>query len=888
MKMFIKVLIVILLIMPIFMFGAFASSSETDEVPIELADGSGYLTHICSDEYVTIPKEYKMPDTSFRAVWVSSFVGDISTFTSIDAYKKEILSMLDVCDVYGINTVIFHVRVANDAFYKSKYCKWSKYYNTNPSWDALPWVIEECHKRGVEFHAWLNPYRVSTSSEPVSEVAKRFQSNNPASNPDNLLQGSDTVIMNPGEPIVRNFLKNVVMELIENYNVDGIHFDDYFYASGIDDSLTLLKYNDSGMSAGDFRRQQVNLLIESLSKSIREFNKETGRRVQFGISPSGSWKSAGEKSYVEYDKDGNAISNGEASFAGFTDFGDYLYADTLTWTNNEWIDYILPQTYLSLENRSSGYVECLDWWNKVLKYKNVNLYAAMGLYMRDEADRDSWTTSNYEAYNEIMYANKLENCYGMSVYCFQDLKASITNKKGFYKVDRVWNNTPILPEIRTNERISVDPISSLEINKIDKYYHLSFDKVDNAKFYVVYRSENDITYAPEEVIDIIGGTSNHFDYIDKEADINKDYNYAIRCQSNSLTLSSGVANSTKSSKSGEKISLGEIGEIKVSGVLLENTVVTLSWQSLYNQFGSSPSYEIYYSSDNKNYEKISSPISTPNMEGYQSVKYTLPLNKDKAYFKVIASNEIGESVSNIKEIDVKKSFGEIRNFIFQGETFTNQKVGFVFNNILDLENVSYTLQMSKDNIEFSDVLTNESSLDTNNLFKVTLPGEVGKYYYRVKGEYSNMLSYSETLTIDVTNNFGEITGLKVDGEDLKEFYVLNEDDTIVVSFDYKTNDKDPINYVSRLSLDNNNWMMPSSMSQKNKWETKNGKATQTILMTGTVYKYYYKLEVNTSKSKSKTSTFMIYSLNNDMFVDEFSAFMKQEQKYLLDRIDIFN
>ena len=206
--------------------------------------------------------------------------------------------MLDVCEYYNMNAVIFHVRVYNDAFYQSKYCKWSRYYSTNPTWDALPWVIEECHRRGIEFHAWLNPYRVSTANNNLNEVAKRFQSNNAASNPDNLLAGDSTVILNPGIPEVRDFLVRVCMELIENYDVDAINFDDYFYVSA-DDSATQAKYKPPGQSTADWRRDQVSMFIHALSDEMRAFNQRTGRRVQLGIAPSGIWKSGKEYDHCD-------------------------------------------------------------------------------------------------------------------------------------------------------------------------------------------------------------------------------------------------------------------------------------------------------------------------------------------------------------------------------------------------------------------------------------------------------------------------------------------------------------------------------------------------------------------------------------------------------------
>ena len=219
--------------------------------------------------------------------------------------------------------MIFHVRPFNDAFYESKYNNWSTYYNTNPTWDALPWIIEECHKRGIEFHAWLNPYRVTNNtSSSLSDIASRYKASNPASNPNNLLKGTDSVILNPGIPAVRTFLIDTCMELIENYDVDAIHFDDYFYDSGVDDSITRSIYNTNNLSIDDFRREQTNIFIESLSLAIRSYNQESGRRVQLGISPSGIWKSG--DGVVTYNSDGDAITNVSSTTSSYQHYGNYL------------------------------------------------------------------------------------------------------------------------------------------------------------------------------------------------------------------------------------------------------------------------------------------------------------------------------------------------------------------------------------------------------------------------------------------------------------------------------------------------------------------------------------------------------------------------------------
>ena len=892
MKIVKKVMIVLVLVVSLCFFGLVTSASS-DEVPIKRADGTGDVTYIGTNISVTIPKEYIRPEASFRAVWVSAFTNDIAGFGNIDQYKSEIMDMLDVCDYYNMNAIIFHVRVYNDAFYQSKYCKWSRYYSTNPTWDALPWIIEECHRRGIEFHAWLNPYRVSTANSNLAEVAKRFQSNNAASNPENLLSGDSTVILNPGIPEVREFLVRVCMELIENYDVDAINFDDYFYVADADDSITYALYNPDKLNKSDWRREQVNMFIHALSDEMRAFNKRTGRRVQLGIAPSGIWKSAGSSSYVSYDANGNAITNGSSTTSGYSHYGGTLFADTLKWINEEWIDYILPQTYWAIEHSTAGYPDLCDWWDKVVKYKKVNFYSALGLYQSSSTGGSSWYTSDLEGYNQIMYANKLENCKGTSVYTFANLSAKVYNPKSFARVTEVWNKPAILPEIRTMDRIVSADITGASVGITESGYKITFNEVDKAKFYVIYRSENEITYSPEEVIDIIGGPSHEgvYDFIDTTSDTKKTYNYAIRTQSNSLTLSSGNKFSSAGAKETTKASLDKVDGFLTSSNTFSGEDVTIKWEKVYYSYGDKINYEFYYSLDKENWTKSTKTIDTNDGFGRCTTTLKIPSDVDKIYVKVKAYNNLAESESEIQEILVDTCYGKVNHFTCIGDLYSGGNVEFVWNNQLDFGNVKYTLQVSTNNFEFTDVknvVQTSTDVNTNSKVTVKLPEASGRYYYRVKGEHNKMVSYSNILVIETKDYFGDITGFKIDGKSPQTYYIGSEDDEFTIEFDKKESETYSISYISRLSKDNLNWLTPSSISSKNRSSVSSGKAYQTIYMVGVDYKYYYYLEVSMDGRVNKTDVVMFYCLPEDMFFDEFASFMKHEQKYYIDNTNMFN
>ena len=229
-----------------------------------------------TDIAVQIPDEYEMQDQYFRGAWVTPLAGSIPSFSTEAKYKAEIQEMLDVLEYYNCNAVIFHIRIMNDALYPSELNPRSGYLNT--SLDMLPYVIDECHKRGIEFHAWMNPYRVTASGGDVNKIANNYKSKapkNPASDVANLLSNSSGgVILNPALPNVRQFIIDTVIEVMENYEIDAIHFDDYFYITGVEDDSFYQASNPNNLSKSDWRREQVDIFIKDLHDAMKKFNEE--------------------------------------------------------------------------------------------------------------------------------------------------------------------------------------------------------------------------------------------------------------------------------------------------------------------------------------------------------------------------------------------------------------------------------------------------------------------------------------------------------------------------------------------------------------------------------------------------------------------------------------
>src|SRR5690554_635965 len=392
---------------------------SNEEIKVNNRDGNPVL----------IPDKFGERDGHFKGVWVSNLTGDISSYQSKSQMQKQLIELLDNLVEWEINAVVYHIRIYNDALYDIDLSPRSNYVSqvNFAQWDYLEWFIAECHKRGIEFHAWMNPYRIASSGNGVKDdYVNRYSDypQNPANDPDNILiTNGGGAILNPGEPEVRDFLVDVCLEVMEKYNVDAIHFDDYFYAAmnQNEDSATYLKYNPERLGLEDWRREQVNMFIRDLSIAMNEFNITNGRSVELGISPGGIWQDGDGK--VTYDENGTAITNGSNTAMGWEHYKYYLYSDTKKWIDEEWINYIIPQIYWGFTLPSAGYAETLDWWAAVVKHKNVKLYSGLGVHVESTSNAPySWKTNPYEFSDQILYNSKSKEVNGYCAYNYSYFK----------------------------------------------------------------------------------------------------------------------------------------------------------------------------------------------------------------------------------------------------------------------------------------------------------------------------------------------------------------------------------------------------------------------------------------------------------------------------------
>lgn len=297
----------------------------------------------------------KAPKREFRAVWVATVVNidwPSKPGLSSSEQQKEAIEILDMHARNGMNAIIMQIRPASDAFYQSDLEPWSRYLTGTPGkapspfYDPLSFWITECHKRNMEFHAWLNPFRVAMNAkEPLAANHIAFK------HPEWIVNYGDKLYFDPGLPQAREFVVKVVNDIVARYDVDAIHMDDYFYPYPLKDEFpddrTFAQYNRGFLLAqkAHWRRDNVDMIIQMLSQNI----KKTKPWVKFGISPFGVWRNKADD------------PEGSETTAGTTNY-DHLNADILKWQKNGWIDYCLPQLYWQIGHPSVDFLTLSKWW----------------------------------------------------------------------------------------------------------------------------------------------------------------------------------------------------------------------------------------------------------------------------------------------------------------------------------------------------------------------------------------------------------------------------------------------------------------------------------------------------------------------------------------------
>ncbi|WP_127937217.1 family 10 glycosylhydrolase [Nonomuraea polychroma] len=353
------------------------------------------------------------PKRQLRAMWISS-VANIDwpsrTGLSASAQQAEFRAWLDLAVAKRMNAVVVQVRPTADAFWPSPYEPWSQWLTGtqggNPGYDPLAFMVTEAHARNLELHAWFNPYRIANHDDPT-----RLVSTHPArQNPSWRFAYGGKLYYNPGIPTVRDFIQDAIMDAVSRYDIDGVHLDDYFYpypvsGESIPDAATYQQYGGSFSNIGDWRRNNVNLLVRELDQRIHAAKPH----VSFGISPFGIWRNSGT------DPLGSRTS-GLQSY-------DAIYADSRQWVKQGWVDYIAPQIYWHIGFSTAAYEVLTAWWSDVVRDTGVQLVVGQAAYRAGASGQDAAWQDPAELSDHLTDNRKHPEIVGDVYFSAKDVKA---------------------------------------------------------------------------------------------------------------------------------------------------------------------------------------------------------------------------------------------------------------------------------------------------------------------------------------------------------------------------------------------------------------------------------------------------------------------------------
>ena len=415
----------------------------------------------------------------FRGAWIQCVNGQFKGIGT-ETMQRTLTYQLNELQKDGCNAIIFQVRPECDALYESELEPWS-YYLTGrqgekptPYWDPLQWMIDECHRRGMELHAWINPYRAKTKSpheNAVNHVIVRH--------PEWTFEYDGLTLLNPAYEACRNYICDVVKDIVERYDVDGLHIDDYFYpypVAGVEiPDMEQYRAAPNGMkNRDDWRRYNVNLFIQQVYETIHK----TKPWVKFGVSPFGIYRN--QKS----DPNGSR-TNGLQNY-------DQLYADVLLWDANGWMDYCVPQLYWEIGNKAADYDELIHWWSRHL--------TRTPLYIGEDVERtvkyaDLTNKNQHQLAAKMALHAELPRIQGTVLWY---AKAAVDNigNYGTLLRNNYWRTSALQPLMPNIDKKAPKAPRKLKVVRMDDGEQVLFwtapkssDWQDEAVSYVVYRFE---------------------------------------------------------------------------------------------------------------------------------------------------------------------------------------------------------------------------------------------------------------------------------------------------------------------------------------------------------------------------------------------------------------
>ena len=420
----------------------------------------------------------------FRGAWIQTAWQDRYQRMTPEQCKAYLTSLVDMLHQTGFNAVIFQVRPEGDAFSQSHYEPWSRFLTGKqgkapvPQWDPMDYMIKLCHDRQMEFHAWINPYRVSTSKSLTMDRQHIYHQH-----PEWFVEYDNKLYFNPGLPESRAFIRSVVKDIVSRYDVDAIHMDDYFYPYPVagkvfDDKWAFETYApELGIDTtlpealSNFRRRNVDILIKTVNEDIK-FLKPW---VRFGISPFGVWR--------------NITSDPRGSQTNALQCYDALYADVLKWTELGWVDYMVPQLYWELDHKRAPGRVLNPWWNDNANGRHMYIGQSVETTMKT-ADPDSNNPTELD--HKIRLTRQLPNIQGN---CWWPGYSITRNSRGVCDslATRQQSTIALVPAYTWLDNIAPDEVTNLKLKSKRGTKTLTWrapettDPMQVAKAFVIYR-----------------------------------------------------------------------------------------------------------------------------------------------------------------------------------------------------------------------------------------------------------------------------------------------------------------------------------------------------------------------------------------------------------------
>jgi len=436
-----------------------------------------------------------IPKREFRGVWVATVKNiDWPSRSNLSgtAQQEELIDLLDRFKALGMNAIIFQVRPGSDAFYYSEKEPWSEWLTgtqgkaPDPFYDPLSFAIEACHDRGMELHAWVNPFRAYLDVNKKRITSLKHVT---LQHPDWVVTYGSNAYIDPGIPEARTYVLDVLTDIVKRYDIDALHIDDYFYpypiaGTAFPDTTSFQQYGRRYSSKADWRRNNVDRFIVSLREQMNKLKPQ----VKLGISPFGIWRNQ--------DKD----PEGSATRAGATSYDD-LYADIRKWLANGWIDYVAPQLYFSIGYPPAAYDILLDWW--IDNSYDRHLYIGKAAYKINNNPDKNWENAQ-QIPNQIRLDRTSDKVDGSIYFSARSFKPNPLGIADSLLTD-LYNSRALPPNVNWMTGATYDIPQNLEVSAQYKGVVLTWDPTES-DYVAIYRFDK------KEPIDI-NATQNMIDMV---------------------------------------------------------------------------------------------------------------------------------------------------------------------------------------------------------------------------------------------------------------------------------------------------------------------------------------------------------------------------------------